>query len=163
MGTPRLVTPVVHEVAHQWFYGLIGNDQLNEPWLDEAAATYAEALYYEGTGASGSATGMLSELRSRVQSSADPTVPIGLSVGSYTSTEAYSTIVYLKGALFFEALRNQIGDEAFFNFLHSYFSKYRYGFATEADFQTSAEAACGCRLDQLFEDWVTEGGDLPGL
>lgn len=163
LGTPRLVTPVVHEVAHQWFYGLIGNDQLNEPWLDEAAATYAEVLYYEGTGDPGAASGMLSQLSSRVRSSPDPFAPIGLPVGEYASVSDYSTMVYLKGALFFDALRNQIGDEAFFNFLQSYFSKYRYGFATEADFQASAEAACGCRLGQLFEDWVTEGGEVPGL
>ncbi len=162
LGTPRLVSPVVHEVAHQWFYGLIGNDQLEEPWLDEAAATYAEALYYEGTGASATATGMLSELRSRVRSSADPTAPIGLPVRRYPSTDEYSTIVYLKGALFFEALRNQIGDEAFFNFLHDYYSSYHYGFATMDDFEASAETACSCQLRQLFEDWVIDGGQIPG-
>jgi aminopeptidase N len=69
----------------------------------------------------------------------------------------------LKGALFFEALRNQIGDEAFFNFLHSYYTSNRYGFVTTADFQVAAEAACGCRLVQFFEDWVTDGGEIPGL
>lgn len=163
LGTPRLLSPVVHEVAHQWFYGLIGNDQLNEPWLDEAAATYAEALFYEGTGDSGTAAGMLSELSSQVRSSPDPFAPIGLPVGSYPSISEYSTIVYLKGALFFETLRNQIGDEAFFNFLHSYYTSYRYGFATTADFQAAAESACGCRLIQFFQDWVTDGGEVPGL
>jgi len=163
IGTPRIVSPIVHEVAHQWFYGLIGNDQLNEPWLDEAAATYAETLFYEGTGSPGSATGMLSELRSRVRSSANPERPIGLPVADYPSTDEYATIVYSKGALFFEALRNQIGDEAFFNFLRSYYTSYRYGFVTTADFQVAAESACGCRLVQFFEDWVTDGGDVPGL
>jgi aminopeptidase N len=162
IGTPRLVSPVVHEVAHQWFYGLIGNDQLEEPWLDEAAATYAEALYYEGTGASATATGMLSELRSRVRSSPDPTAPIGLAVRDYPSTDEYSTIVYLKGALFFEALRNQIGDDAFFDFLHDYYSKYHYGFATMDEFEDVAETACGCQLRPLFEAWVIDGGPIPG-
>jgi hypothetical protein len=38
-----------HEVAHEWFYGLVGNDQARDPWLDEAFATYAEALD-RGTG-----------------------------------------------------------------------------------------------------------------
>jgi hypothetical protein len=33
-----------HEVAHQWFYGLVGDDQARDPWVDEAFATYAEAL-----------------------------------------------------------------------------------------------------------------------
>jgi aminopeptidase N len=34
---------LVHEVAHQWFYALVGNDQYRHPWLDEGLATYAEA------------------------------------------------------------------------------------------------------------------------
>ncbi|OGT27251.1 MAG: hypothetical protein A2Z17_05515, partial [Gammaproteobacteria bacterium RBG_16_66_13] len=37
LGGANVVEPTVHEVAHQWFYGLIGDDQLHEPWLDEAA------------------------------------------------------------------------------------------------------------------------------
>ncbi len=38
-----------HEVAHEWFYGLVGDDQARDPWLDESFATYAEALD-RGTG-----------------------------------------------------------------------------------------------------------------
>ncbi len=33
---------VVHELAHQWFYSLVGNDQARDPWLDESLASYAE-------------------------------------------------------------------------------------------------------------------------
>jgi aminopeptidase N len=32
---------VVHEIAHQWWYGLVGDDQSREPWLDESFATYS--------------------------------------------------------------------------------------------------------------------------
>ncbi len=37
---------VAHEVAHQWWYSLVGNDQIDEPWLDEAFAQFTTALYY---------------------------------------------------------------------------------------------------------------------
>jgi hypothetical protein len=40
-GVPNI--HLVHEVAHQWFYGVAGNDQYAHPFLDEALATYAEA------------------------------------------------------------------------------------------------------------------------
>ena len=33
-----------HEVGHQWFYGLVGNDQGRDPWLDEGLATWAEDI-----------------------------------------------------------------------------------------------------------------------
>ena len=45
-GSSGRTTP--HEVAHQWFYGLVGNDQGRDPWLDEGVATYAEGRL-EGT------------------------------------------------------------------------------------------------------------------
>ncbi|MFI6675440.1 hypothetical protein [Kribbella sp. NPDC050469] len=38
-------SPVVHEVAHQWWYGIIGNNEYADPWLDEAFATYATDVH----------------------------------------------------------------------------------------------------------------------
>jgi aminopeptidase N len=163
LGTTWLVEPTVHEVAHQWFYGLIGDDQLHEPWLDEALATYAEVLYYEKTGRPGAATGLLSDLRSWVRSSSDPTLPIGWGVGEYPDPDAYALFVYGKGALFLDALRGEIGDEAFTKFLRSYFDQERYAFATGEAFQQAAEAACSCDLDEIFDLWVWEGGEIPGI
>ena len=34
-----------HEIAHQWFYSLVGNNQARAPWLDEALATWAQARF----------------------------------------------------------------------------------------------------------------------
>ncbi len=147
----------VHEVGHQWFYSLIGGDQLLEPWLDEAAATYTEVLYDENTYGRQAAAEALSEYRSFLEFSDRPDLPIGLPVAEYGEGE-YGLIVYLKGALFFDALRRQLGDEVFFGFLQSYFERYRYGFATSADFQSVAEETCGCDLDALFAGWVYQGG-----
>jgi Peptidase family M1 domain len=42
-GSQGLQRVTTHEVAHQWFYSLVGNDQAHDPWLDEALATYASA------------------------------------------------------------------------------------------------------------------------
>jgi hypothetical protein len=163
LGTSWLIEPTVHEVAHQWFYALIGDDQLHEPWLDEALATYSEVIYYEETGQRGAAAGLLSQMRSRVRSTPDPTLPIGWGVGEYPNPDVYAALVYGKGALFLDALRGEIGDEAFQAFLKSYFEQERYGFASGEEFQQVAEAACGCDLDELFDLWVWEGGEIPGL
>jgi hypothetical protein len=163
LGTSWLVEPTVHEVAHQWFYGLIGDDQLHEPWLDEALATYAEILYYEEIGRRGAAAGLLSQFRNWVRSHPDPTLPIGRGVGEYPDPDAYALFVYGKGALFLDALRGEIGDEAFGEFLRSYFQQERYGFATGEAFQRTAEAACDCQLDALFDLWVWVGGEIPGI
>ena len=163
LGGPNVVEPTVHEVAHQWFYGLVGDDQLHEPWLDEAAATYAEILYYEAAGRQGRATGMLSDFRSFLRSYRDPTLPIGLGVGEYADESEYALIVYVKGALFFDALRREIGHVMFTDFLHLYFQTYRYGVADGVGFKDLAEDVCGCDLTSLFDLWVWKGGPIPGL
>jgi hypothetical protein len=162
MGTSWLIEPTVHEVAHQWFYGMIGNDQLHEPWLDEAAATYAEVLYYEHFGRAGQDVGLLASFHYQLRFMSDPNLPIGLALASYPSEYDYGVFVYLKGALFFDALRMRMGDQDFFDFLKAYFAQTRYGFASAEVFEQMAEEVCECNLDALFDLWVYQGGEIPG-
>jgi hypothetical protein len=152
---------VVHEVAHQWFYGLIGNDQLLEPWLDEGAASYLELLYYETAVDVRTAIGLLDEDRLILRSMGRADTPIGMPVGWYESENDYAVFVYLKGALFFDALRSELGETGFRSFLRTYFEEQRYGFASARDFQATAEATCLCDLGDLFDLWVYNGGPLP--
>jgi hypothetical protein len=160
IGSNWVIEPTVHEVAHQWFYGLIGNNQITQPWLDEAVATYTEALYYEEAQGSGRGTSFLSDLRSIVRGRPDSDLPIGLAVGDYEDEFTYATIVYLKGALFFDALRGELGDSGFTAFLQTYYETYRYDVADANGFQEIAEATCGCDLNRLFDLWVYEGGTV---
>ncbi len=148
----------VHEVGHQWFYSLIGDDQLLEPWLDEAAASYTELLYYERVLGPQIVPDVLDQSWGYLDYADDPTQPIGGPVGSYG--DDYGPIVYGKGALFFHALRRELGDDTFFAFLHAYYERYRYGFATSAGFQATAEDTCACDLDPLFNLWVYDGGPV---
>jgi aminopeptidase N len=55
-----------------------------------------------------------------------------------------------------------MGDEGFFAFLRAYTERYRYGFATGAGFQATAEEVCACDLDAVFDLWVYRGGEIPG-
>jgi len=160
IGDPGDDLVIVHEVAHQWFYALIGNDQLLEPWLDEAAASYAEVLYLEAIGEPQAATGLLDQFRLILRASGDVATPIGLPISGYPTESDYGVFVYMKGALFFDALRSRLGESGFRDFLRDYFARHRYGFATSASFQETAEAVCACDLDDLFDLWVFEGGDL---
>ena len=38
---------IVHEIAHQWWYGLVGNNQIRTPWIDEGLAEYCTAVFFE--------------------------------------------------------------------------------------------------------------------
>jgi hypothetical protein len=148
-----LEATVAHEVAHQWFYNLVGNDQATEPWLDEALAQYATRLYYldrYGEDAADSYTDSWWSRWSRVDRA--PT-PIGLPVSAYTAKE-YGAIVYGRGPLFLETLASSMGVPAFDRSVKRYVESFRWGIARGADFLAAAEEECGCDLDALFGAWV---------
>ncbi len=130
-GTPGeyMIAIAAHETAHQWFYASVGNDQALEPWLDEALCTYSERLFYERLHPE--ALDWWWEYR------IDYYQPQGWVDGSIYNPAgylAYRDAIYLNGAVFLEALRKQVGDEAFFAFLKDYAGQMRGGIATREDF-----------------------------
>ncbi|NJO84467.1 MAG: M1 family metallopeptidase [Blastochloris sp.] len=120
-GSPEsyLTIITIHEVAHQWWYASVGNDQAVTPWLDEALATYSEYIYYEE---------YHPELRDwwwrfRV-SQFVPANFTGKSVDStvyeFSSIREYINAVYLRGASMLHQLRDDVGTDAFFAWLRRY-------------------------------------------
>ena len=145
---------VAHEVGHQWFYNLVGNDQLDDPWLDESLTQFATLQYYADEYGSQGAQGFRYSLEARWQSvpnGAD--IPISLPVEEY-SGQAYSGIVYGRGPLFFVELREEMGTEAFDAFLKEYTETLSWGIATPEFLQSLAEKHCACDLDAIFNEWV---------
>lgn len=124
-----LVAIAAHETAHQWFYGLVGNDQALEPWLDEALCTYSEKLYYENT-----APEALDWWISYRVNYYDPKGWVDGSIYNPEGYRAYRDAVYLNGALFLDDLRSQIGNEAFFAFLKDYVGRFTNKIAMGDDF-----------------------------
>jgi len=143
----------IHEVAHQGWDSLVGNDQQDEPWLDEALAQYSTALYYElRLGGEEAGTGMFDPWYEGVRGT-DQDGPLNLPVAAYTEPQ-YGPLVYGKGPLFFHALRQEVGDELFWAILQAYFDAYRYGIASGPDFLALAEQVSGENLGTLYEEWV---------
>ena len=138
-GTSRgyLTTIAAHETAHQWWFDQVGNDQALEPWLDEALCTYMESLYYASLDALGTPPGTQPYLEwwwyFRVELYA-PSGPLDGTVYDFATFRAYRDAVYLGGAQFLEALRQQMGDEAFLAFLRTYADEMRGQQATAEDF-----------------------------
>jgi aminopeptidase N len=147
---PTIVSTVVHEAAHQWFYGTVGNDQLDEPWLDEAMAQYATWVYWRETQGEGGDEGFRAHLDSRWARVEHADIPIGLPAEAYEGTE-YGAIVYGRGPLFVDDLAMVVGQETFEEFLAEYATKFKYGIASTQDYQALVERHCGCDLSQEFE------------
>ncbi len=155
-GTPNAITleaVTAHETAHQWFYNLVGNDQLNEPWLDEALTQYATWTYYIDRYGEQNAQGYYDSLEGRWAQTDFAEIPIGLPADAYTGTE-YGAIVYGRGPIFLNELANEMGQGTFDRFMRDYVETYRWQIATSAEFQTLAEDYCDCDLSSLFNEWV---------
>lgn len=154
LPAPVLMESVVaHEVAHQWFYNVVGNDQVDEPWLDEAVTQYATGLYYldnYGETAAASYRQSWDERWKRVERAE---IPIGLPTGAY-EPEAYSPIVYGRGPLFVAALADAMGQATFDAFLQAYVETHTWDIATGETFRQLAEQHCQCDLGTLFGAWV---------
>jgi aminopeptidase N len=144
---------VAHEAAHQWFYNLVGSDQVDEPWLDEAVTQYATWLYFVDRYGKAAAEPWRDTWVSRWDRVEQEQRPVGLPAGEYQPGE-YGAIVYGRGPLFLEALAQRMGQDTFDKFLGDYARKFRWGIATAADFKTMAAEACACRLDDLFKEWL---------
>jgi len=105
----------VHEVSHQWWYARVGNDAALHPWLDEALSTYSEYLFLEAH---------YPDLAVwwwgfRVNNFA----PVGFvdsTVYQFSSARENINAVYLRGVRMLHAIREDIGDEAFFEMLRAY-------------------------------------------
>jgi aminopeptidase N len=138
-----------HEVGHQWFYSIVGNDQLDEPWLDESLTQYVTWLYFRSRYGAEAAEGFYQSLEARWNNIEQADIPIGLPVSAYGGAE-YSGIVYGRGPIFIRELAATMGDDVFDTFLRDYYQTYKWGTADTNDFLNLAETHCNCQLDDLF-------------
>jgi hypothetical protein len=116
---------VAHEVAHQWFYAMAGNDQMREPWLDEGIAEFA-ASYWFGTLTAHNST---RPVNSTIYEFPNTPAP-------YTSSDpgSYDQTIYFKSANFLNGLRLRMGNSRFFAALAALFAANRNGVMTTREF-----------------------------
>ena len=122
-----------HEVAHQWFYAVIGNDSYNEAWLDESLASFCEKYIYlrEITGEQKS--DILAEddrsFLSKWQDNIDPF--LDMPVNEYRN---FYYSVYMRGSLFLYDIMQLMGEDDFFAMLSDYYAEYSFEQAHTSDF-----------------------------
>jgi aminopeptidase N len=147
---------VVHEVAHQWWYGLVGNDQVDEPWLDESLTNYSTILYWEEIAGRDTAANVIETFFQgpyrRAQSENIDQSVLG-AVSDYDQTD-YGIFIYGKGPLFFDALRREVGEETYLKIMQSYFNEYKYGIAHTEDLFETIKTISGKDITPLVETWL---------
>ncbi|MFE2412044.1 M1 family metallopeptidase [Kitasatospora sp. NPDC059408] len=141
---------VVHELAHQWYGDSVSVAHWSDIWLNEGFASYAQYLWSEHEG-----EGTAQELADYVYASH----PAGdkfwtIKPGDPGADNQFDSAVYDRGAVAIQALRNTVGDDAFFRILKGWPTEHRYGNASVKDFQAYAETISGQDLGELFTTWL---------
>jgi Peptidase family M1 domain len=147
----NLTTIGVHEIAHQWWYGLVGNDQALEPWLDEALAVYSERIFYENN-----YPGNISWWWQFRVDYFKPSGFVDSSVYGPSSQRAYVNAVYLNGAHFIDDLRERVGYGNFAKFLKAYAGRYSQSRATSADFFVVLRETINVDISDLFAKYFSQ-------
>lgn len=137
---------IVHENAHQWWYAMVGSDQLNCAWQDEGLAEYSSLMFFENhpsysftrTGIVGSATKAYRAYFSVYnQIFGEANTSMNRHISEFESDYEYSNIAYNKGLVLFDMLRQSIGDEKFTAALREYFANNIYTIASCDDLYAS--------------------------
>ena len=139
---------IIHELGHQWFYGIVGDDEYNSPWLDEGFTDYATDLQ---RGLSG--TNCWNNVS--WQSSAEKITNSMAYWDAHPSR--YGTVVYGYGKCALHDLRRLIGTAAMTTLMHDYAQSHWFGVSTVADFKAAAQAATGTDLTSFWATHRIEG------
>ena len=150
----NLENVAAHEVAHQWWYAVVGSDQYFQPWQDEALAEFSLLDYtekYYGREARESMAFSRFETAMRV------TVPRGVTPGSpvdyFGTMSEYSLVVYRRGASLMVALNTALGD-TFHEFLRTYYRQHAFQIASRDDFRQTLRQVSGQDWNALMVDYL---------
>lgn len=153
----------VHETAHQWWYAMVGNNQLEHAWMDEGLAEYSTALFYDAHADYGvtaeqlvntALTGYKAYFSIYNQIFGENDTRMSRSLDTFISEYEYVNLTYNKGVLLFDALRESIGDSRFFSGLKNYCGEYKFRVAEPSD-MISCFKKTGVDVEGLFDSFVS--------
>lgn len=139
---------IYHEVAHQWWYGMVGNDQLDEPWVDEAWAQFSASY---GLGVPFSSCAM------RDIDLSITSWPGTATSGEWLGPQSYIETVYYRGAQFLNELRLRMGNGAFFATARRIVDANRYQLVTGEQMLAALEAGTSANLRPIIEIYTSYG------
>ncbi len=145
-ATPSIEV-LVHEVAHMWFYGMVGNSQFRDPWLDEAFATWAEAVVNPRS-------------RQQLDFAIGVRGDVGAAMDEYPNDRNYVARVYGKGGAALLQARDVAGPAAFEAAIRCYVDATAWSIATPDDV-AAALADLPEALDVLVDAGALDQADLP--
>ncbi len=167
VASEDLAYVIVHEIAHQWWYGVVGNDENNHAWMDEGLAEYSTILFFENNSNYGQNSESMIDnaLQSyktfvRVYTSVTGSVDTSMDrpLSDFNTEPEYVQCTYTKGLLLFDAIRDSVGDKKFFKAVKDYYQDFSFKNASPADMIASFIKSTGYNLEGFIMSWLN--GDV---
>ena len=147
---------IAHEVCHQWWYNLVGNDEVDVGFLDEGLVCWSTDYYgeyYYGDWEYFQYTRYIDTVRSYYALNGFSS-KINQTVYECLATDTdYWYVAYTKAPLIFETLRQTIGLSDFLDGLKLYFTRHQFELVLLSDIQRAFEDVVGDSLDWFFFPW----------
>ncbi|HZJ84728.1 MAG TPA: M1 family metallopeptidase [Syntrophomonadaceae bacterium] len=134
---------LAHEIAHQWWYGMVGNDQIKEPWLDEGLANWSASKYLQEVKGQNSSSDF--KLRKGTN--------LALELKDFSSTAKYYEVIYSGGEAFWFDLENKLGTEEVFRILRKYLLEYKHNIANTEDLLNLIQDETKQDMGEFFNQW----------
>ncbi|MCC6599858.1 MAG: M1 family metallopeptidase [Crocinitomicaceae bacterium] len=167
-----LETVIMHEVGHNWFYGMLGSNERDHAWMDEGLNSfneerYLETKYPETTAAEALGINIpmveklfkdysqrtITELSYTFNARRSMDQPLSYTSSDFTQIN-YGGMVYKKSALIFQYLRSSLGDELFDRCARSYFNQWKYKHPQPEDMREVYERISGKDLSWFFDQLI---------
>ena len=145
-----------HEIAHQWWRGVVSPRTRAHLWLDEGMASYAELLYVEEIAGKAAVEQVADDFS--ITALAHDTVPIIRAASLPEYSPEFDSVVAKKGAMVMRMLRWVIGDDPFFQGLTRFLAAHAGQPVTTADLRQVFEQTSGRQLTGFFIQWLEANG-----
>ena len=171
MSVDLLEFVIMHEVGHNWFYGILGNDERVDPWMDEGLNEYANIKYWEkkyperngqvvisdfaqnkiGIGKNLDFRWALAYMGYVNRSTAGDDQPITLESEQYHQGN-YGSIIYGKSSIVFRFLEHYLGEEKMDTIMQEFYETWKFKHPEPYDFQHIVESNVEEDLSWFFDD-----------
>lgn len=162
---------IVHEIAHQWWYGIIGNDQARVAWIDEGLAEFSTMLFFEENPdfnvSRGDFVTMMRQSLTTYISFINSTLGVNVNTDmnrdlhGFMTTYEYFYMVYARGLLLFYDLERLVGRGTMRTALADLARTHKFGIVTPDSLITSFERTTGAQLGLFFDSFLRGNNFLP--